>query len=138
MVSTEFEQIVDAFTFFETWEDRYSYILELAAMLPPFKENERTPENKVDGCVSNVWIITSILEKEGKKIFVFNGDSDSHIVKGIIAILYALLSGQNLDELINTDIMKTLTRLQLDGHLTSQRTNGLRSMVDRLQRLINS
>lgn len=127
------ETIRDDFSFLDEWEDRYRYVIELGESLPPFSDSERTPANKVPGCVSQVWLTTDIGEGSDP-ILVFHGDSDAHIVRGLVAIILALFSGRSASSILETDADATLKALGLDEHLSPQRANGLRSMVKRIRR----
>ncbi|WP_075218096.1 SufE family protein [Mongoliimonas terrestris] len=128
------DEIRENFAFLDDWEDRYRYVIELGRSLPPYPEAARTDENKVRGCASQVWIDTSVDRAEGEPRLSFVGDSDAHIVKGLIAILHATYSGKPASEILTTDPERIFEELQLREHLTPQRSNGLRSMVDRLRR----
>jgi len=132
-MTTSIETIRDDFSLLDEWEDRYRYVIELGEALPPFPEAERTAANKVPGCVSQVWLTT----QQGPGIdpvISFQGDSDAHIVRGLVAIMLALFSGRPASEIQNTDAEMTLKELGLDEHLSPQRANGLRSMVKRIKR----
>jgi cysteine desulfuration protein SufE len=122
-------EIVESFELLDEWEDRYRYLIELGRSLEPLPEEARVPDNKVQGCVSQVWLLTSIAG--GRVRFV--GDSDAHIVKGLVAILIALLSGRPAAEIAEADPLELFRKLQLEEHLTPQRSNGLRSMVARMR-----
>ncbi len=126
------EEIFDDFAFLDEWEDRYRYVIDLGQALPPFPDARRTADNKVQGCVSQVWLATS--RGEGADPVVdFQGDSDAHIVKGLVAIMLALFSGRRASEIVAADAEAVLRRLGLDEHLTPQRANGLRAMVRRIK-----
>ncbi|TIS48534.1 MAG: SufE family protein, partial [Mesorhizobium sp.] len=109
------------------------YVIELGEALPPFPEAERTAVNKVPGCVSQVWLTTE-QEPGIDPVIRFQGDSDAHIVRGLVAIMLALFSGRPASEIQDTDAEVTLKELGLDEHLSPQRANGLRSMVKRIKR----
>lgn len=127
------DTIRDDFSLLEEWEDRYRYIIELGQELPTFPESARTDANKISGCVSQVWLDTR--RGEGPDpVIDFVGDSDAHIVRGLVAIMLALYSGRRASEIVATDAEETLRGLGLDEHLTPQRANGLRSMVRRIRR----
>ncbi|PZN53896.1 MAG: cysteine desulfuration protein SufE [Proteobacteria bacterium] len=130
---TTIEAIRDDFSFLDEWEDRYRYVIELGETLPPFPEKERTPANKVPGCVSQVWLTTEVGEG-ADPVVTFQGDSDAHIVRGLVAIMLALFSGRRASEILATDAEATLRELGLDEHLSPQRANGLRSMIQRIMR----
>jgi len=124
-----FTEIADNLSFLEDWEDRYSYIIELGRALPPLPEAEQNPETRVHGCTSRVWLTT---RREGPAVF-FQGDSDAMIVKGLVAILIALYSGRPAAEIAETDAIKVFDELGLREHLTTQRSNGLVAMVNRMR-----
>jgi cysteine desulfuration protein SufE len=127
------ETIRDDFEFLDEWEDRYRYVIELGDTLNPLPDSARTAENKVPGCVSQVWLTTEVGDGADPTM-TFQGDSDAHIVRGLVAIMLALFSGQKASTILNTDAEATLKTLGLDEHLSRQRANGLRSMVNRIKR----
>lgn len=129
----DFEEIAETFELLDDWEERYRYVIELGKDLPGLPESERTAERKVDGCASQVWLAPEIYEDGGVQRLRFDGDSDAHIVRGLIAILRSLLSGRPVAEVARADVPASLARLGLDSALSSQRSNGLRAMVTRLQ-----
>jgi cysteine desulfuration protein SufE len=131
--TTSFEEILADFEFLDDWEDRYRYVIELGRKLKPLPEDERTAVNKVQGCVSQVWLWTTVEPDGGTPRLTFVGDSDAHIVRGLIAILFAIYSGKTADEILSVDAGKTLGELHLNEHLTPQRSNGLMAMVKRIQ-----
>jgi cysteine desulfuration protein SufE len=126
------EEIVDNFAFLDEWDDRYRYIIELGRELAPLPENKRTDANKVRGCASQVWLDTH-RSNARDPVLTFEGDSDAHIVRGLIAILFAIYSGQPASQIMTTDALAIFDRLGLREHLTPQRSNGLRSMVERIR-----
>jgi cysteine desulfuration protein SufE len=130
------EQILDDFEVLDSWDDRYRYVIELGRALPPFPEPARNDKNKVSGCASQVWLVSETHpgKNGGGPVVEFQGDSDAHIVKGLIAILLALYSGQAAKKILETDAIGVFNRLGLGEHLTPQRSNGFRSMVDRIRR----
>ena len=130
---TTIETIRDDFSFLDEWEDRYRYVIELGEALPPFPESERTAANKVPGCVSQVWLTADGGDGADPTV-TFQGDSDAHIVRGLVAIMLALFSGRKASEILAIDAEETLRALGLDEHLTPQRANGLRSMIKRIKR----
>jgi len=132
-MSTSIESIRDDFSFLDDWEDRYRYIIELGSGLEPFPEASRDDVHKVPGCVSQVWLHTAPGEGDDP-VITFLGDSDAHIVRGLVAIVLALFSGRKASQILATDAEATLRELGLDEHLTPQRSNGLRSMVQRIRR----
>ncbi|WP_019172157.1 SufE family protein [Pseudaminobacter salicylatoxidans] len=127
------QEIRDDFSFLDEWEDRYRYVIELGEALPAFPDSARTDSHKVRGCVSQVWLLTEYGEG-ADPVIRFQGDSDAHIVRGLVAILLALFSGRRASEIVATDAEDTLRALGLDDHLTPQRSNGLRAMVKRVKR----
>src|SRR5690606_25378228 len=122
VMTATIETIRDDFSFLDEWEDRYRYVIELGENLPPFPDRERTPANKVPGCVSQVWLTTDI-GTGLDPVLVFHGDSDAHIVRGLVAIMLALFSGQLASSILKTDADATLKTLGLDEHLSPQRAN---------------
>jgi len=129
------DDILADFELLDDWEDRYRYVIELGRSLEPLPDAARTPANKVQGCVSQVWLSTS-LAKNGSPSgpeLRFIGDSDAHIVRGLIAILLAIYSGQPAQNILATDAEAVFDRLGLRDHLTPQRSNGLMSMVKRIR-----
>lgn len=127
-------EILDNFELLEEWDDRYRYIIELGRGLAPLPDGARTDSNKVQGCASQVWLQTDIRPNgpDGPAL-TFVGDSDAHIVRGLIAILFALYSGKPAKEILSLDPFATFDQLGLREHLTPQRSNGLRSMVNRIR-----
>jgi cysteine desulfuration protein SufE len=129
------DEIIENFELMEEWDDRYRYLIELGRTLPPLPETARNDANKVQGCASQVWLSTSIARDGGSgPMMAFQGDSDAHIVRGLIAVLFALFSGKPAKDILATDAIKLFERLGLREHLTPQRSNGFRSMVERIRR----
>jgi len=126
------QRIVDDFAYLGDWEDRYRYLIELGRGLAPLPEGERTLANKVQGCASQVWLWTST-EGDAEPRLRFVGDSDAHIVRGLIAIVLAIFDGKTPDEIAAIDPEAIFKELGLSEHLSSQRSNGLRSMVKRIK-----
>ncbi|AGT08324.1 SufE family protein [Paracoccus aminophilus] len=133
MATPAFEEIAETFDFLDDWEDRYRHVIELGKAMPAMDDALHVPATKVEGCASQVWIMPRI--DEGR--FDFQGDSDALIVRGLIAILHALYSGVPVGEVLAVDAPAELGRLGLNEHLSAQRSNGLRAMVERI-RLIAS
>jgi cysteine desulfuration protein SufE len=133
MATQAFEEIAETFEFLDDWEDRYRHVIDLGRAMPAMDDALKTPATKVEGCASQVWI-QPILEGGGANArFDFHGDSDAMIVRGLIAVLHALYAGLTISEVTQVDAMAELGRLGLDEHLSSQRSNGLRAMVARIQ-----
>ena len=131
---TTLDEIVDNFSLLEDWDDRYRYVIELGRALSPLAERDRTEANKVQGCASQVWLATTVHPNgQGGPMLTFSGDSDAHIVRGLIAILFAMLSGKQARAILSTDAIAVFERLGLREHLTPQRSNGFRSMVERIR-----
>ncbi|EKX55803.1 SufE family protein [Cereibacter sphaeroides] len=135
MATQAFEEIAETFDFLDDWEDRYRHVIELGKAMPPLDEAFRVPATKVEGCASQVWIRPVIEGEGGGARFDFQGDSDAMIVRGLIAVLHALYSGLSAAEVGRVDAPAELARLGLDQHLSSQRSNGLRAMVERIRRV---
>lgn len=129
------EQILEDFELIDDWEDKYRYIIELGRDLPEMPEALHTESNKVHGCVSQVWLHTTISPPadEGAPVLTFAGDSDAHIVRGLVAILLQVYSGKDAEQILATDGLEILKTIGLQDHLTPQRSNGLASMVKRIQ-----
>lgn len=127
------DQIIADFDLLEDWEDRYRYVIELGRGLSPLPEADRTEANKVRGCASQVWLSTRRSAADGRTLMHFRGDSDAMIVRGLVAIVIALFDGKSPDEIRATDAEAVFTRLDLRSHLTTQRSNGLRALVDRIK-----
>ena len=130
----QIEEIVDNFSVLDDWEDRYRYLIELGRQLQPLRDSERTPDSKVRGCASQVWLVANAQGDGADTILEFRGDSDAHIVRGLIAVLLALYSGRTAREILAVDEKAVLAELGLNDHLTPQRSNGLASMVARIKR----
>jgi cysteine desulfuration protein SufE len=128
-----FDEILADFQLLDDWEDRYRYVIELGRKLEPLPDEERSPANKVQGCVSQVWLSTHVDKSGGVPRLTFVGDSDAHIVRGLIAILFALYSGKTAEEIVRIDAAERLGLLHLKEHLTPQRSNGLMAMVKRIR-----
>ena len=136
---TAIDDIVENFTLLEEWDDSYRYVIELGRALPPLAESAHTEAHKVQGCASQVWLLTHV--KPGGAtgpILTFEGDSDAHIVRGLVAILLALYSGKGAREILQTDALALFDRIGLRENLTPQRSNGLRSMVERIRAEANA
>lgn len=135
MSSAAFEDIVDSFELFDDWEDRYRYVIDLGKELPGLDPAQRSDAAKVEGCASQVWLVPELRAEAGQDLLFFQGDSDAMIVRGLIAVLVALISGRSIAEIRDLDIRAELARLQLDQALSAQRSNGLRAMVTRIEHI---
>jgi cysteine desulfuration protein SufE len=131
---TAIDEIIENFELLDQWDDRYRYVIELGRTLPPLPQEAHTEANKVRGCASQVWLLTHV-QPDGAAgpSLSFEGDSDAHIVRGLIAILFALYSGKGAKEILAIDPEAVFTRLGLRENLTPQRSNGLRAMVERIR-----
>jgi cysteine desulfuration protein SufE len=131
---TKIDDIIENFTLLDEWDDRYRYVIELGRALPPLPESAHTDANKVQGCASQVWLLSHV-EPDGTEgpLLTFEGDSDAHIVRGLVAILIALYSGKSARDIVATDALELFDRIGLRENLTPQRSNGLRSMVERIR-----
>ena len=123
------------FALLDEWEDRYRYVIELGHGLPPFPEALRTDANKVRGCVSQVWLASAVKRNGAGSapVLEFQGDSDAHIVRGLVAVLFALVQGRTPEEVLRADAKALFAELGLVEHLTPQRSNGFFSMVERIR-----
>ena len=130
-----FDDILADFAFLDEWDDRYKYLIDPGRSLPPYPEDRRDDAHKVKGCASQVWLAFEPAEKEGRKTLVFHGDSDAHIVKGLVALLLALYADKTPAEILAIDASAALKPLDLEGHLTPQRSNGLAAMVKRINEI---
>jgi len=128
------DEIIENFALLDEWDDRYRYVIELGRSLAPLNERDRRDANKVQGCASQVWLATTVEPNgQGGPVLSFVGDSDAHIVRGLIAILFVIYSGRHAREIVATDAVALFERLGLREHLTPQRSNGFRSMVERIK-----
>jgi cysteine desulfuration protein SufE len=128
------DEIIADFSLLEDWDDRYRYVIELGRALAPLAAEAHNETNKVQGCASQVWLATSIAPDDaGGPVLTFVGDSDAHIVRGLIAILLTIYSGRPAREILGADAVALFERLGLREHLTPQRSNGFRAMVERIR-----
>ncbi len=127
-----FNNIIDDFEFLENWEDKYKYIIDMGSSLATLKSNDYNDDNKVEGCASQVWLVVEENSKQGKTILKFKGDSDAYIVKGLIAIIFALFSEKTPSEILDIDPMSELKKLNLEENISQQRSNGLTAMINRV------
>ncbi|MEM9104969.1 MAG: SufE family protein [Pseudomonadota bacterium] len=128
------EDIIDDFEFLDDWEDRYRYVIELGRTLEPMPDSDKTDVNKVQGCVSQVWLTHTVDQSDpADPVLHFKGDSDAHIVRGLVAIMLAACSDKKASQIVGLDESALFEKLGLIEHLTPQRANGLRSMVARIK-----
>jgi cysteine desulfuration protein SufE len=131
---SKLQTIIDDFEYLDDWEDRYRYVIEIGKALPEMPVSDQTDENKVKGCASQVWLVAETEPGEpGNPVMVYRGDSDAHIVRGLVAIVLAATSGKKASEVEELDEGALMTQLGLGEHLSTQRANGLRSMVLRIK-----
>ena len=131
---TTIDEIRENFELLEDWDDRYRYVIELGRTLEPMPEAEHSTSNKVQGCASQVWLSKSLERSDtGEALLKYLGDSDAHIVRGLIAILLTLYSGHTPQKILDTDAAAVFNEFGFREHLTQQRSNGLRSMVERIR-----
>jgi cysteine desulfuration protein SufE len=128
------DNIIENFSLLDDWDDRYRYVIELGRGLAPLPDAARNQANKVQGCASQVWLTTEV-KPDGTSgpVLSFVGDSDAHIVRGLIAILFTVYSGKSARDILATDAVRVFEQLGLREHLTPQRSNGFRSMVERIR-----
>jgi cysteine desulfuration protein SufE len=130
---TGIDQIIADFDLLDDWEDRYRYLIELGRALPALSDSQKTEANKVRGCASQVWLSTTPEKRGGEPVLHFEGDSDALIVRGLVAIALSLFDNKTPAEIRTTDAEAVFDRLDLKAHLTAQRSNGLRSLVERIR-----
>jgi len=133
MATPAFEELVETFEFLDDWEDRYRHVIELGKAFPDLDPAFQVPAFKVDGCASQVWLRPQLSGQGPGAVFDFQGTSDAMIVRGLIAVLHTLYSGLSAGEIARVDAAAELARLGLTDHLSAQRSNGLRAMVDRIR-----
>jgi len=128
----DIQDMIDDFAFLSDWEDRYMHVIDLGKALPPLCEAEKTDIHKVKGCVSQVWLVS---ENSGgdDPVLTFRGDSDAHIVKGLVAITLQIFSGRKASKICKLDASVILKELELEEHLSPQRSNGLKAMIGRIK-----
>lgn len=127
------DDIRENFELLDEWDDRYRYVIELGRTLAPMSDAEHSAANKVSGCASQVWLSQDIDRSGSEPVLNFKGDSDAHIVRGLIAILLIIQSGKTPQQILDTDPIAIFDELGFREHLTPQRSNGLRSMVERIK-----
>ena len=129
------EKIISDFEFIDDWEDRYRYVIDLGDQLEPYPSENKTPETKVQGCVSQVWLTSELRvnPEGGDKVLHFTGDSDAHIVRGLIAIVFGIYSDKTPKDILSINHQEIFQTLDLKDHISPQRSNGLSAMVKRIQ-----
>jgi cysteine desulfuration protein SufE len=129
----DIDEILSNFEFLEDWEERYRYLIELGRLMEPLPDEAHTEANRVKGCASQVWLETRVDHGDGDPRLRWRGDSDAHIVRGLVALMMALYSGRTAREVLSTDAIAIFRELGLSEHLTPQRSNGVRAMVERIR-----
>ena len=129
---TNLDKIIEDFGYLDDWEDRMSYVIELGRALPDLSDDKKTAANKVQGCASQVWL-ASHSDGGADPVMTFEGDSDAHIVRGLVAIVLEIYSGRHASEIVKLDALELFGQMHLIEYLTAQRANGLRSMVKRIR-----
>jgi len=129
MASPDFEEIVEDFEFLEDWEDRYRFVIDMGKAMDPLPDALKAPATKVDGCASQVWLHPTV----SGGVFSFDGESDAMIVRGLVAVLRKLYNGLTLKEVLAVDAHGEMARLGLNDHLSAQRSNGVRAMIERIR-----
>ncbi len=132
VTSGAIEDLIENFEFLEDWEDRYRYIIDLGRKLPPMDDALKTEASRVQGCTSQVWLVSHIDDNTPARM-TFIADSDAHIVRGLVAVLLMIFSGKTAQEIKSTDIEGILNQLEFSQHLSPNRANGLHAMVKRIQ-----
>ena len=127
------EELIETFELFDDWEDRYRYVIDLGKKLPAMPAEEMIEENKVRGCMSQVWLVSELDRETSPEVVRFRADSDAFIVKGLIAILMELYQGQTPARILELDALDVMARIGLDQHLSPNRRNGLVSMIQRIK-----
>lgn len=133
MARADVQEIIDNFDFLDDWEDRYKYVIELGDQLSALTDAEKTAENKVNGCASQVWLVTSISRENGEAMMRLRGDSDAHIVRGLLSIVVTLFDQMSVAEAATYDPETVFSEIGLREHLSAQRSNGLTAVVQRIR-----
>jgi cysteine desulfuration protein SufE len=134
-MTLQIDDVIATFDMLDTWEDRYRYLIEMGRSLAPLLDEERSEHNRVRGCASQVWLVTRLTQRpDGSPLLRFRGDSDAHIVKGLVALVLSFYDGKAPQDVLSSDVMGLFKQLELSEHLTPQRSNGVRSMVERIRR----
>lgn len=129
----DLDEIKSNFEFLDDWEDRYQYVIELGKALPPLPDDKMTEDNKVHGCVSQVWLDTVVTPSGKGPVLTFAGTSDALIVKGLVAIMLAIYSGKTAEDIVSINGQEIIAELGLKDHISPQRSNGLAAMMNRIQ-----
>ena len=130
----DIDELIENFSLIEDWEERYRYVIELGKELEPLPEAAHNESNKVRGCASQVWVETNVQARLGQSpVLAFRGDSDAQIVKGLVLIVLAYYSGRGADEILQRNALDLFEQLGLSAHLTPQRSNGVRAMIERIR-----
>ena len=138
MALADFQNIVDDFDVLDDWDDRYRYIIDLGKQSEPLNSSFKNDENKVSGCASQVWLIHNVINNGSCKRILFKGDSDAVIVKGLIAIVMTLYNEEKIYDAKKINALDELNKLGLQEHLSSQRSNGLKAMIEKIQQTIST
>ena len=138
MAQEAFEEVAETFEFLDDWEDRYRHVIDMGRAMEPLEDALRVPATKVEGCASQVWLVPEVEGSGSEAVLRFRGDSDAMIVKGLIAILITLYSGLRAEDVLKVDAVSELQRLGLNDHLSAQRSNGLRAMIERVRELADA
>lgn len=134
-MTLQIADVIATFDMLDAWEDRYRYLIEMGRSLAPLSDDERNEDNRVRGCASQVWVVTTLTQTpDGTPLLAFRGDSDAHIVKGLVALVLSFYDKKTPQEVLSGDVMGLFKQLELSEHLTPQRSNGVRSMVERIRR----
>ena len=134
-MTLQIADVIATFDMLDAWEDRYRYLIEMGRSLAPLSDEERNEDNRVRGCASQVWVVTTLTQTpNGTPLLAFRGDSDAHIVKGLVALVLSFYDKKTPQEVLSGDVMGLFKQLELSEHLTPQRSNGVRSMVERIRR----
>jgi len=134
-MTLQIADVIATFDMLDAWEDRYRYLIEMGRSLAPLTDEERNEDNRVRGCASQVWVVTTLTHApDGTPLLAFRGDSDAHIVKGLVALVLSFYDKKTPQEVLSGDVMGLFKQLELSEHLTPQRSNGVRSMVERIRR----
>ncbi len=125
--------VIENFSYLDDWEDRYKYVIELGKELEPMPDALQVDANKVRGCSSQVWLATSVSERDGEAVLHFLGNSDAHIVRGLVCITLAIFNDKTAREIVDLDADAIFQKIQLREHISAQRSNGLNSMLQRIR-----